>query len=132
MYYILLIAFILVPVIELTLLVRIGQLVGPIPTALLIVIMGVIGAYQARKSGLRTIQEIRRAIGEGRVPGNEVIDRLLILIAGLLLITPGVLTDLIGFAFLVPSVRTVARELAKIKLLQLASKGNVKYRIHWK
>ncbi len=122
-------AFILIPIIELVLLIRIGVMIGPLATAALVVVMGIIGAYLAKRAGLHTLHEARLSMAEGKVPGDQIIDGLLIFAAGILLITPGILTDCVGFALLVPGIRTVARQYVKYKLYQMVSNGSVKYRI---
>jgi len=121
-------AFILIPILELFLLIRIGQLIGPLATVALVVIMGIIGAYLAKRAGLRTLYAAREAMAAGSIPGDQLIDGLLILAAGILLITPGILTDAVGFAILIPGIRRVARQIVKYKLYRMLSSGSVKYR----
>jgi UPF0716 protein FxsA len=101
--------FTCVPLLELYLLLQIGSIIGAVNTILLVVITGVLGAYLAQQEGLRTLERIRSLMAQGEMPGEPLIDALLILVAGFVLITPGILTDLIGFLMLVPTTRAPVR-----------------------
>jgi UPF0716 protein FxsA len=101
----LILLFTLVPFVELALLIWIGDRIGFLPTVALILATGVLGASLARLQGLATWARFRRALEAGRLPGSELIEGLMILVAGAVLLTPGILTDLAGFALLVPAVR---------------------------
>lgn len=109
----LILLFTLVPAIELALLIWVGRQIGVMATLALIVITGVLGASLARSQGLATYSRVQKALAAGRMPGRELLEGLLILIAGAVLLTPGLLTDATGFALLVPPLRrAVARRLA--------------------
>jgi UPF0716 protein FxsA len=97
--------FVIVPLVELILLVRLGQWVGLLPTIGLVVLTGVAGAALARREGLRTLWLIQADVRSGRFPVGRLLDGALILLAGGLLLTPGVLTDIVGLAMLVPGSR---------------------------
>ena len=97
--------FTLVPVVELALLIRIGGLLGTAPTLLLVIGTGAAGAWLARREGLRAWLAVRDELQGGQLPGESLVHALLILVAGVVLITPGVLTDLAGILLLVPPVR---------------------------
>ena len=101
--------FTLVPLTELFLLIEIGRRVGPVPTVALVVGTGALGAWLARAQGLATLRRVRQEWGAGRVPAEALLDGLLILLAGAVLLTPGLLTDLLGFSLLVPAGRRLAR-----------------------
>lgn len=101
----LLVLFTTVPLIELALLLWIGRHLGVLPTVLLIFVTGALGATLARHQGLATWRRFQAASAAGRLPGQELVEGLLILLAGAVLLTPGVLTDAAGFLLLVPSVR---------------------------
>lgn len=101
--------FILIPVIEILILAKIGSRVGFWPAIALVVIPGVLGAAMARSQGLAAVSEIKSELSAGRLPGNRIIEGVLILIGGLLLITPGIITDLLGFSVLIPGVRKYYR-----------------------
>ncbi|MEM7147621.1 MAG: FxsA family protein [Verrucomicrobiota bacterium] len=110
----LLLLFITVPLIELLLLIKIAPRIGIYTTLILIILTGFIGAALTRYQGLRTLAKFQQATNEGRMPHQEVLDGLMILVAGAVLLTPGFLTDAFGFALLVPAVRTGVRKyLAK-------------------
>ncbi len=85
--------------------IQVGQLVGVWPTVGLVVLTGFAGAALARLEGLRTLWKLRTELARGRLPGEAVMDGLAILVGGALLLTPGILTDLLGFSFLLPPTR---------------------------
>jgi UPF0716 protein FxsA len=99
--------FTLVPLVELFLLLRIGGAIGPWATLAIVVITGVVGSAMARAQGVRVIRDAQAAMGRGEMPSREILEGILVFAAGLLLVTPGVLTDAVGFALLVPSVRAM-------------------------
>lgn len=99
--------FVGVPLLELFILVQMGRLVGLFPTIALVIITGLAGATLARLEGLRTLWNIRGEVARGRLPGNALFDGLAILVGGALLLTPGILTDLLGFSFLLPPTRKI-------------------------
>lgn len=106
----LLLLFILVPAVELALLIDIGGRIGALNTLALIVGTGILGASIARHQGLQVIARVRSDLQAGRMPGGAILDGVIILVAGALLVTPGVLTDLAGFLCLVPAVRSLIRQ----------------------
>jgi UPF0716 protein FxsA len=97
--------FTVVPLLELMLLIRVGGLIGLGPTLLLVVATGAAGAWLARQEGLRSWMAVQGELVAGRLPGEELVHGLLVLVAGIVLVTPGVLTDLLGLALLVRPVR---------------------------
>lgn len=103
--------FFLVPLIEVLLLIKIGEWVGFGPTILLVIVTGFIGASLARQQGFKVWSRIQTELQAGRMPAADVIDGLLILIGGIVLLTPGLLTDLCGFALMIPRVRRRIRIL---------------------
>ena len=105
----LLAAFILIPLVELYLLLQLAQ-VTSIPTTILVVIItGVIGSYLARREGLMAWFRFQSALSEGRMPSREIQDGLMIVFAAALLLTPGLLTDALGFTLLIPPGRELIR-----------------------
>lgn len=106
----LLILFITIPVVELILFMTIGRQIGIFPTFGIILVTGVLGAWLTRVQGMRTLIRYQQAISEGRLPHEEVMDGLMILVAGAVLLTPGFLTDAVGFLILMPAVREVLRK----------------------
>lgn len=105
----LLVLFIAVPVVELALLIEIGQRVGTVGTIGLIMGTGIVGASLARQQGISTLARLRADLDAGRWPAEPIVDGVLILVAAAVLITPGVLTDLAGFLCLVPACRRLLR-----------------------
>ena len=101
----LLLLFVFLPMIELYLLIMLGARIGPMPTIGLIVLTGIIGASLARQQGISTLAKIQSELKEGRAPTKELIEGAMILVGGLVLLTPGILTDLFGFAMMIPSIR---------------------------
>jgi UPF0716 protein FxsA len=101
--------FVTVPVVELFLFLVIGQRIGIAATFAIILLTGFIGAYLAKSQGIKALARYQESLAQGRLPHEAIIDSLLILVAGVLLLTPGFLTDSIGFALLAPSIRNVIR-----------------------
>lgn len=105
MFVRLLLLFTVVPLVELALLIKLGNLIGLWPTILIVIATGVLGAALARSQGTRTVGAIRAELAQGRAPTESLINGLLILVGGVVLLTPGLLTDLLGFSLLVPFTR---------------------------
>ena len=101
----LLLLFLLVPLVEIYLLIKIGGVIGAFPTVVLVVFTAVLGAALARYQGLATLQRLQATIARGETPAIEVFEGVLLLVGALLLLTPGFLTDLLGFACLIPLTR---------------------------
>ena len=101
--------FICIPLIELYLLFLIGEQIGPAPTVALVVVTGFIGASLARQQGFTVWRNIQTELNSGKMPAGELIDGLLVLIGGIVLLTPGLLTDLVGFSLMVPAVRSAVK-----------------------
>jgi UPF0716 protein FxsA len=108
---ILAIAFILVPLAELAVLIAVGDVIGLVPTLVLLLVVSVAGAWLAKREGLAAWRRFQLALGDGRVPTVEVADGAMILLAGALLLTPGFLSDVAGILLLLPPTRAMARRL---------------------
>jgi UPF0716 protein FxsA len=104
----LLLLFTVVPAVELWLLFQVGHTLGAEATVAMIVVTGMVGAALARHQGLASLQRMNQALSAGQPPTGELLEGALILVAGVLLVTPGVLTDAVGFALLVPPLRRLA------------------------
>ena len=98
-------AFTIIPIIEIYLLIEIGSMFGALTAVTLVILNGFLGAFLARMQGLQSLFRIQKSLREGRMPSGELLDALLIVIAGLVLLTPGFLTDSAGFLLLVPATR---------------------------
>ncbi|MFD3445336.1 FxsA family protein [Microbacteriaceae bacterium 4G12] len=105
MFKVLISLLILIPAIEISLLVASSHWIGIWPTFLIIVTTGVIGAYLAKTQGVAALREIRYRLSRGQMPTESLLDGICILIGGILLVTPGYVTDLLGFLFLFPVTR---------------------------
>lgn len=97
--------FIGVPLAELALLIEVGRRVGIVATIAFVIVTGALGAALARHQGLGVLRDVRSQLSAGQVPASALVDGLIILIAAALLITPGILTDTVGFLCLVPAIR---------------------------
>jgi UPF0716 protein FxsA len=115
--------FILVPAIELILLINIGGMIGVLPTLAIIVITGALGASLARWQGLSVLREVQSKLARGGLPAGALVDGVIILIAAALLLTPGFLTDLVGFSCLVPGIRSVLKAAAWKRLEKSVREG---------
>jgi UPF0716 protein FxsA len=122
MLYKLILLFVVTPLIELTVLFYLGTLIGVLYTIIIVVVTGLIGAFLAKNQGLSTFSRIRSSIERGVLPADELFQGALILLGGLLLLTPGLITDLAGFAMLIPQTRNIVakwlRGLIKRKIQQ--------------
>lgn len=102
----LLLAFTIIPVVELWLLIRIGAWIGAGPAVALVIMTGIVGATLARREGVHAWAAVRDELTAGRLPGRKLLEALLVLIAGIVLVTPGVLTDAAGLLLLVRPLRS--------------------------
>lgn len=102
----LILLFTALPLIEIYLLVKVGTAIGVVPTALAVVGTGVIGALLARKEGVSVLRRTREKFREGKLPAEELIDGIILLVSGAFLLTPGILTDVVGLTGLIPWFRS--------------------------
>jgi len=116
MVFYLFLLFTVLPIIELAILIRIGAATVWWAPVLLVIATGITGAALSRWQGLRVYQRIREDARAGRMPADALVDGFLILLAGILLITPGLLTDVFGIAFLIPPIRTLVKRGVKVWL----------------
>ena len=121
--------FVTVPIIELWLLIDIGRIIGTFQTVGLIIITGLAGAFFAKTQGLITLYKIRENLINGVMPSSELLDGLLILLAGGLLITPGLLTDALSFILLIPQTRIYVKKylLRKFKDWMQSQRTDVRF-----
>ncbi len=103
--------FTVVPVLELYLLIHLGGLLGPGITVGIVLTTGLLGASLARREGSRVFRDWQAAIGRGEMPKEGLVSSLLVLVGGVLLVTPGVLTDAFGIAMLIPPARRVVARM---------------------
>ena len=105
LFPILLLSFILVPVIEIMVLIKVGSSIGLGATILFVIFTAVLGAYLVRQQGFATIHAVQNELNQGRVPAKQMAEGVALLFAGAVLLTPGFVTDAIGFALLTPPIR---------------------------
>ena len=98
-------AFTLIPFLEIYLLVKIGSHLGAFNTVMIVILTGFLGALLARFQGLQTMLKVRETLNRGEMPAEELLDALLIFMAGVVLLTPGFLTDMAGLMILIPQTR---------------------------
>ena len=103
--HLLFLLFIAVPLVEIYLLLEVGGMIGAVPTIGLVVLTAAAGAALVRAQGFSTILQVRRSLEAGEVPAVAIIEGIFLLVAGALLLTPGFLTDAIGFGCLIPPLR---------------------------
>lgn len=103
--------FTVIPIIELTLLIRLSKAFSFISVLALTISTGIIGASLAKSQGRQVIANAQRNLQSGQIPTKELLDGILIIIAGIVLVTPGILTDLFGFSILLPPIRAIYRQI---------------------
>ncbi|HBM53266.1 MAG TPA: membrane protein FxsA [Deltaproteobacteria bacterium] len=118
-------AFTIIPVSEIYILIAIGGQIGILPSIGLVILTGIVGASLARSQGLQTLGRIRDSFQQGVVPGEELLNALLIAVAGIVLLTPGFLTDAAGLFLLIPATRTLCREWLKRRIELVYAQRNV-------
>ena len=119
-------AFTLIPILELYLLIKIGSYLGAFTTILVVIITGFLGAYLAKLQGLRSLMRIRESIAHGKVPAEEMVDAMLIFMAGIVLLTPGFITDITGFLILIPKPRMWFKRWLRKKFDQWIAENKVR------
>ena len=124
----LLLLFILVPAAELALLIELGRHLGTIPTLAVILLTGTLGAILARIEGLSVLRAAQEKMSRGELPAGSVADGIMILVAAALLITPGILTDALGFLLLVPAFRGLVKSALLRRFRRAVAENRV--RVH--
>ena len=117
--------FTLIPVAELYLLIHLGGIIGGFNTVLLVITTGFLGAWLARMEGLNTMIKVRQNLNQGLMPAEDLLDALIILIAGLVLITPGLLTDTAGLLLLWPHTRNMFKRFLRKKFDEMMADGSI-------
>lgn len=122
--------FTIVPLVELYLLIKIGGAIGALSTILIVIGTALLGAYLARLEGLRTLRQINQNLSQGVLPAEELVDGLLIFAGGVLLVTPGVLTDVLALLLLIPFTRTYIKRWLRRRFDRMAASGHFRFHIH--
>jgi len=119
-------AFLLTPIVEIYVIVQVGQEIGAWQTVALLLIESAIGVWLLKREGRRTWQELRLALNQARVPAKELADAALVLIGGTLLVTPGFVTDVVGFFCVLPFTRPLARRLLLAYISRRVARGTIR------
>ncbi len=109
MGFVLLLLFLALPIAEIYVIIQVGNSIGVVPTLFLLILDGLAGAALARWQGRNAWERFNRALAAGRVPAKETFDGAMIILGGALLLAPGFITDVIGFALLIPPTRALLR-----------------------
>lgn len=123
MFQLLFVLFIIIPIIEITVIIQVGALLGLWPTVAIVILSAWLGAKYVRQQGLATLQSVQTKMAQGEMPSGEIVTGLMLLVAGVLLVTPGFVTDIFGLLLLIPSVRSAigAQVQKHIKVNQFAA-----------
>ncbi|MDV2885909.1 FxsA family protein [Alkalihalophilus pseudofirmus] len=124
MYRILLLLIIIVPALEIAVLILSGNTIGVWPTIALIILTGVLGAWLAKKEGLQAIRVAQLQASQGQLPSSVMLDGICILVGGVVLLTPGFITDAIGFFLLIPATRGIAKGFLLSIFNKMIKNGN--------
>lgn len=116
---------IIVPALEIGILVLSGNTIGIYWTVLLVILTGVLGAWLAKREGLHTIRLAQLQLQQGQMPSGVIIDGLCILVGGVVLLTPGFITDAIGFFLLIPATRSIAKAFFQKIFDRMIKSGSV-------
>ena len=118
--------FVVVPILELMLLIELGQYIGLLPTLGLVMLTGVSGAWLARAEGLRVLFQFQKELASGKLPGQALLDGISVLVGGAFLLTPGVITDFVGFSLLLPFTRRWIQRRVRTSLERRIETGQVR------
>jgi UPF0716 protein FxsA len=100
--------FTIVPLVETYVLIKVGSVIGPLPTVLLLLLDGLLGAWLAKREGMGIVRQLTTDLGKGLPPATHLVEGLLIIVGAVLLVTPGFTTDIVGFFLLFPPTRRLA------------------------
>src|SRR5215475_8231818 len=123
------VALLVVPLVEIYVIVQIGQVIGAWWTILLLVVESALGAWLVKREGRRAWRALNTALQTGQMPGKELADGALLLIGGTLLLTPGFVTDVFGFFFVLPFTRPLARRMLSAYVAYRARRGTGRVRV---
>ncbi len=123
-------AFTIIPFIEIYLLIKIGSYLGAFNTVMIVILTAFLGALLARHQGLQTMVKVRESLERGEMPAEELLDALLILLSGIVLLTPGFLTDLAGLMILIPITRLMFKRWLRKKFDEWISRKRIDVTFH--
>lgn len=116
--------FAILPILEITLLVQVGGLIGGWNTIAIVIITAFVGAYLVRREGFHTMQTAQEKMQRNEVPGKEVVEGLMLVVSGVLLVTPGFITDIFGFLLVIPVTRhLIAGHVARHMKMRVVTTG---------
>lgn len=124
---ILFLIFTLVPIVELFLLIQVGKVIGAWDTVFIVVATGLVGAYMAKSQGLSILLSTQKQLSQGQLPTDNIIHGILVFIGGVLLITPGFVTDLVGMSFVFPITRKFFLHSVKSFLQKKIQSGGIHF-----
>jgi len=124
----LLILFVIIPVTELYILIEVGKRIGGLTTIGIIIFTGILGAYLVKNQGFMILKKIQNDLNDGIMPGDSLTQGAIILAGGILLLTPGFVTDTVGFIFLIPVSRNVIKKYLLKWLKGKIKEGNIYYK----
>ena len=127
MFLLLVLLFTVIPALEIYLLFTIGGQIGGFNTLLVVITTGVVGAALAKSQGMSILNQIQTDLSKGHIPANQFIHCLLIFGGGLLLLTPGFLTDILGISMVLPGTRNLIALFLKSAFSKMIANGNVKF-----
>ncbi len=114
----LIVLFVLVPIVELYVLLEIGRVIGITLTIAIVIFTGIVGAYLVKNQGFNLLFSIKNQMSDGIIPTDSLIEGLLVLIGGIFLITPGLITDIVGFLLVIPQSRLFIFKYVKQWIMQ--------------
>lgn len=118
--------FTLIPALELYLIIKVGQSIGAFNTLLIIIFTGVLGAYYARQQGFKVFSNIQWKMEQGNLPGDDLVNGAMLLVGGALLITPGFVTDFLGFSLIFPPTREAMKVSVSRYLQKKMERGEIR------
>lgn len=130
MLFKLILLFTITPIVELLLLLELSKITSIITTISIVLLTGIVGAYLAKSQGRLIITRIRLELNEGRMPGDQLLNGLCVLVGGALLLTPGIITDVLGFTLVIPGTREIFKGLVKKILSKKLQEGSIN--IHYR
>ncbi len=112
--------FLVVPLVELYVIIQVGQAIGALNTVAILLLDSLIGGWLMKREGLAVFRRVQLKLSQGEVPGADLVDGFLILFGGALMLTPGFVSDLVGIALLLPPVRMVVRRVLARRFRMIA------------
>jgi UPF0716 protein FxsA len=130
MFRFLFILFIVVPIIEIMVLMNVGAWLGAWPTIAIVIITAWLGAKNVKQQGIATLNSVQTKMAQGEMPSDEIVAGLLLLVAGVLLVTPGFVTDFFGLSLLIPNVRNILIKSVQAHLVMNQNSAGFTYQSH--